>query len=66
MIDRQQVITDIHHMNDKQKYAHVLSALDVVLLRQKGTEAHLDATVIIRTHIEVHNEASLETAKMSY
>lgn len=65
MINKQQAILDIRNMNDKQKYAHILSCLDIVL-KKKNDEAHKDATTLVRLHISMHNQASMETAKMSY
>lgn len=66
MIDKQQVISDIHQMDNKQKYAHVMSALSVVMKGNKGTESHIDATYIIKTHARVLRESMMETAQVAY
>ena len=66
MIDTQQMILDIQQMNDKKKYVHVMSALDVVMKGKRGTESHIDATQIIKIHAKILRESMMETVQMAY
>jgi hypothetical protein len=43
-----------------------MAALEIILQGNKKSQAHKDATSIIRMHIKYHKESSMATAKMSY
>lgn len=65
-MNEKQLIADIKKMSTKNKYNHILSALEVVLQGNRKSQEHRDATNIIRTHIRIHKSESMGIAGITY
>ena len=65
-MDKEQMMMDIQRMPIQNKYNHIMAALEIDLQGNKKSQAHKDATSIIRMHIKYHKESSMAIAKMSY
>ena len=64
MLDKEQLFNDINQMSYPQRYAHVMSAMQILFDKPDDADMKRNALLIARTHLKLFNKLTKQNTKL--